>query len=783
MLTDNSSDWVAVVRRTWQALVWGGFILTMLCIFLPLAPRMPETGLDPSWMLGMNQAVAQGLVFGRDVIFTFGPYSAVYTQRYHPATDLLMLLGSAWLALGWLVAVWRLSARHSLLVCALGLVALLFMSRDQLLFSYCFLAALLVYQRHFTCAEDDRRQLSAGLSLALVFIPLGLLPLIKVSMLPPSLLTVVLAGGMLLVRQQWGGLLVALMAPLLALPGFWCLAGQPLDALPDYLGNSNPVITAYAEAMSSWGTRLVPLVYLLLCALIGALILWRGPRGSWQRLALLLLVAAYLFVSFKAGFVRQEGGNRELGALGGLLLALLLLLPLLRNILLWPVLGLSLLVCLYSASDDWRQPERVTAGWSRPYASAYQGVLRRWHQPQAYAEEFSRVLAAIGREHPLPPLQGTVDIYSYDQAFLLASGNRWAPRPVMQSYAAYAEPLLRRNAEYLASPGAADNVLFSIQFIDGKYPALEDGASWPQLLSRYLAYGYRDGWLLMRKRQQPVELLRGQVQITQHRLGEPVALPQIEAPLLARIRVQPTLLGKLVNLLFKTSPLSIEVSLKDGSQKRYKLVSGMAESEFLLSPLIQNTQDFAYLSGRDAWMLEGSQLLSLRIVPALQWLPLWRSDYQLELQAVELPYDSPGGGLLGDERAQPVAAQIQGQGNCPGGIDVLQVRPSLERARLISVSGWLAGNTDKGEASEGVFLQVQGADGYSRVYPAQLFERPDVNQYFHQPRMGPVGYQVKIDAADLRGDYQLSLLRRYQNRLELCQNIIRNLSLNKASGT
>lgn len=58
-------------------------------------------GLDNSWIFGMNQAIAQHLAFGRDIIFTFGPYASVYTKEYYPATDLLMLLGGTCLALSY----------------------------------------------------------------------------------------------------------------------------------------------------------------------------------------------------------------------------------------------------------------------------------------------------------------------------------------------------------------------------------------------------------------------------------------------------------------------------------------------------------------------------------------------------------------------------------------------------------------------------------------------------------------------------------------------------------
>ena len=73
-------------------------MLVVLVAFVPLAPKLPAASLDASWALGLNQALAQGLSFGKDLIFTLGPYSSVYTKAYHPATAFLMLGGSLYLA-------------------------------------------------------------------------------------------------------------------------------------------------------------------------------------------------------------------------------------------------------------------------------------------------------------------------------------------------------------------------------------------------------------------------------------------------------------------------------------------------------------------------------------------------------------------------------------------------------------------------------------------------------------------------------------------------------------
>lgn len=42
-------------------------LIIIIAVFIPLSPKMPAPGLDASWAVGLNQAIAQGLAFGKDI--------------------------------------------------------------------------------------------------------------------------------------------------------------------------------------------------------------------------------------------------------------------------------------------------------------------------------------------------------------------------------------------------------------------------------------------------------------------------------------------------------------------------------------------------------------------------------------------------------------------------------------------------------------------------------------------------------------------------------------------
>ncbi|HEX4571115.1 MAG TPA: hypothetical protein VH184_11860, partial [Dongiaceae bacterium] len=89
----------------WLAGGIGLVALILTALFLiPFSPSMPEAGLDASWRYALNEVVAEGRVFGQEVIFTFGPLASVVTGTFHPATDTMMMVGSALYAAGFCIA-------------------------------------------------------------------------------------------------------------------------------------------------------------------------------------------------------------------------------------------------------------------------------------------------------------------------------------------------------------------------------------------------------------------------------------------------------------------------------------------------------------------------------------------------------------------------------------------------------------------------------------------------------------------------------------------------------
>ncbi|MCL2829955.1 MAG: hypothetical protein FWD77_04355 [Betaproteobacteria bacterium] len=679
--------------RFWKSCLQVLSILGIFALFLPLNPEFPGTDIDPAWAAAMNQAVAQGLRIGEELLFSFGPYSAIFSRNYHPATDLPALLGSAWLALGYSI-LFSMLARGTPVwrrICALlALFAFgaasspdsIFGSRDALFFSYPLLACLALAKTEYSERRQDAFLFFVALS------GLGLLPLIKSSLLPASALSLAFCALFLGHAQQRriGGapgalaaLLVAataLLVPLGALFLCWHLSGQEMGTLAAFARNTLPVISGYADAMSVPGREgEIPLYLIAAFALIffAALVRLKSDpfasekifaparkSGVWgafspeQKLVGAALLA-FFFLAFKAGFVRHD--FHALTAASALALGAAFILVLFPGRI-SPLLFLLALAAALTIRNDVAhayspgEPDfsfaeslpHAGAATLKPFREAAAGLHARFLEPGGLEARYAERLREIHAAQTLPALPGASDIYSFDQPALLASGNTWTPRPVFQSYSAYTPELAWMNETHLLGANAPDNIFFGVQPIDGRLPALEDGSSWPLIFTRYMPTDFADGRIVFRKNAAATDPLFSPLPGRSAALGETVPIPEAlsgassNPALFARIRIEPSLAGKAARLLFKNSPLFIEILLDDGSKRTYRFIPGMAEAGFILSPLLETAHDPFLLLTQPRGVLDAKKLRTMRIFAGENDF-LWRKEYEIEFQLLELPRD------------------------------------------------------------------------------------------------------------------------------------------------
>lgn len=612
--------WATVVR-------WLAGVSTLLYVFSRFIPSTPVDqylfieGIDNAWTQVLHAAFHQHWQFGRDIVFTYGPWGFL-GRGYDPATYPVAV--AAWLLLSLVFwwAGWRL-ARHLSgrrlfswfwLIGFAGLASI--PVGDDLNVRLVAWVLLLLFL-HFFVEEGPFTPTQA-----LLVVSLGWLSLVKFTGLMETVMVVAVIAADNVFRHRRFPWIVPLWAA--SLLCFWVMAGQHLSSFGPYLCNSWRITSGYTEAMmltvktEAWDAGCFLLLAVLLCALTGQ-VAWARHR-FWGLLPLAGL-GAILFIIFKQGYVRHD--RHEITAAMALLLTSWMCLAMA-----WPEnrrsAGLALLLLVGSGLmasslfSRWFPSEglRTQLGGTfnryslvAPVYGVFTGYLR---------DDYEKNFARMRRSCPLPPMQGDADLYSYYQTVLFAHGLRYQPRPVIQSYSAYTPELARLNAAHLRTDHAAGNLLFAIQRIDNRFPSLDDGRSWPELLTRYDVKGPADAqgtYLLLSRSAAPREYHLTPLRDTPARWGEPVAPPSTtNGPIWVEIEIKKTLIGTVVSTLYKPPVLELTVSLRDHGQQDFRLVPAMARGGFLLSPVIGDNRAFAELACTNGQPdLAGREVMSMTV--------------------------------------------------------------------------------------------------------------------------------------------------------------------------
>src|SRR5262249_29679991 len=152
---------------------------------------------------------------------------------------------------------------------------------------------------------------------------------------------------------------------------------------------------------------------------------------------------------------------------------------------------------------------------------------------------------AIRDANPIPVTTGSVDVYPFKLSVPIAYGLLYNPRPVFQSYSACTPLLAQMNAAHLRSPRGPHSILFDVQAIDNRLPALEDGLSWPLLLTQYNLTDASGAFLLLQRAARPRAFQLEPLAHLTVGLGSPIAVPDFGAEAIwATVDIEPTLLGR-----------------------------------------------------------------------------------------------------------------------------------------------------------------------------------------------------------------------------------------------
>ncbi|HUZ08483.1 MAG TPA: hypothetical protein VMV89_13480 [Candidatus Paceibacterota bacterium] len=608
----------AAVRR----LAAAGALIYTLVQFFPGATVSAPT-IDGSWTQTLHIAFEQRWQFGRDIVFTYGPWGFL-SGGYYPPTFVTSVIVWAMLAVVFWWAGWRMACHFSgnKLVSWLWLAG--FTGMANLCFGQSFDIRCVAWVVLLLCLHFFVEDRPITARQALLTAALGLLSLVEFT----SLIEAVIVVGVIAADNVFRQRRFPWIAPLFAvsLLYFWIAAGQRLSLFWPFLLNSRQLTGGFTEAMQYGITETLFVICFLSAS--GMIVALTG-YAAWRRHGRFGVfpvagIGAVMFLTFKHGYVRSDSGHETTAALSLLVAALACLAvswPILQREKKWSrqaTLPLVASVLFFSSFTftGWFPEDGLLAQFVGTFSvRIILAPVKSLADTARLQKIYGQNLAAIRKQFPVPAVEGDADIYPWNQMALFAGGLNYHPRPVFQSYSAYTPELAELNAAYLRSGHAASNIVFGIDPLNGRYPSLDDGLSWPELLTRYDIADTNGTFLLLKRAAAPREYHLTLLEETTIHFGESFTLPATTNTVLwAEMDINKSMTGTVADALYKPAILRLMVSLRDRRQIYFRLVPGEARGGFILSPLIGDKASFVSLASTDGWSkLSGLEVTAITI--------------------------------------------------------------------------------------------------------------------------------------------------------------------------
>jgi len=584
-----------------KAILWLGLLFLLFpASFIPLS-----TGLDASYLYAINALPETGLVFGRDVAFTFGPLGYLLLPSHFGdnllQAEIFRLIVHLLFAAGLASVLWRwANAAQAACFAGLYLVAMLLglpYDYQLLLLLALLLGPSVRVDRVLTLAAPVCTVLAVIFSLIKINLGISSLALIASYLL----LIVVL-------RKPGRWLEVGMSAAAFAFTATVCVVVlfESAENAGRWLAIQSELARGYGSAMSYLGDAPV-LVAGCAALLIFAALGVHAVRKRSSLMGFWAITVIPVILAFKHGFTRQDAHVVLFFAflLGVLSLGVLLaraeaeVRPVLAAFL--GILIFALPVALYPRAKT----DRTRAGLDLVTGAKAVNNLRA----MLFLDQESRGLELRSRrllqEARLPasfvrPVreQGLgVDVVPSELSYLPANGLRWVPNPMLQLYTVYTPELDAWVARHFEGARAPDLLLAEFRSVGNRNMVWDTPETWRAIFRRYEPTGVRPrpGILALRQRTAMPEWSWRRLGEERVQPGRWTRVPASDDWLFAELEMPLSFPGKLAQAAFRVPPVYIETTYEDGRRVRSRFLPETAKSGLLMNYAPRNLRGLTSL--------------------------------------------------------------------------------------------------------------------------------------------------------------------------------------------
>ncbi len=783
-------------------------IMTLLFLAIFQIPEFFPT--FDSHDLGSQAAIdywtLHGFLFGKDIIQNVGPtgflnYPVTYAGFFDQTKLILNILLTAYFIFLLVTATSNLSIAKKIVF--LTIAAVFTAIIDTMLY---FMLFLLLQRLFFTIKWQNL--LLPVLTLALLSLAKGTCFFIVLSIIITSALSH-------LFYKRWLTAFFITTFFCFCVLVFWFSFGQTSSNFIDFVYAMLLFSSGYNEAMTLYESNFIRFLGVITLLGSGLAILLNSlkhcyinaNRAKSIKQVLLALVESFiLFIVWKHGYVRADGH-------------IMLFLQYAMLSTLWIIFTGKSVDLESNKKDSYALPNKLIAllvstasliGLNTVYNFTHidqliRGTYKRMEKNffavldiDRYRQSLRNELKKNIAEMQLPQTKKlvkdkSISYFGISPASIFYNKLKYVPTPATISFASWNSWIMNTEAKFFADDKRAPAyLLFNLQTINNRLVAQDDSLAQLEILHRYVPIGSEAGNLILQRINNTKPLTMEPILKKNYKIGQCVNVPENAnptAPIWIKVNLELPLLSKLMALMYKPPFYSIDFLLEDGSIQKFKFISRMAATGFLLNPLIIKNTDVltAHFEPKDLKLAQDSilnKVVKMRIncdvltffcaqSASLQFKTinnliaennLTSKQYLTSLDNVKNHYDS----VIDKSNIQKITVAEQ----CIGAIDEVNNIPissSFAADKLFKVQGWLAKSIEpKAELPGSVLLVLTDSKGKNTFIKTRLMPRPDVGEHFQKKLLGASGYISITDVSGLEGNYTLGLAYAEGDSIKIC---------------
>lgn len=617
------------------------YILILLILTFPYLDfvHIPSAGIDNSWRIALEISQEKKLIWGQDIIYTYGPLGR-WLQRYTITTGRLELLAvDLFFAVNLAVLLYNLLP-NPLRIWHLGVYFILWALISSMygewvhflwFYSVIYWGVRYVYRPtqgllyYLFVLSTVNFFMKANYGLLILGFIVSLLVFIYLS------------------KQKNGRWFLYQVAILLAL---LIMGAHFLHTdLVNYFISSLHIISGYNESQAIYPDnrlRLVLLSYGIYLLQIATILLYfytlatssykpkNNPYAASFSLVWFLIIS---FVLLKYAFTRADSGHLTVYIKQSSLLLVLIIVSvkeewIRKTFFAFLLLNSSFYLVFYVPVFGKISVNYTTMFTQKVY------ILKHYFQ-SALTEKYpipratfpARIRQKIGNQ--------TTDRIPNEISEIYFNGLNYNPRPVIQSYQAYNWYLDTKNRQKYLSKTAPDWIIYSYESIDGKYPLADETQTLLAVLQRYRVCDEANGCLFLKKTDaiRPLQLVRKET--IRLRMGEPLHFPEKDSLLhVIYTQIHYSLYGKILNVLFQPPQLTMTIGADNNPAVTYRAVPVLLEKGMVVNARVDHLADAKEF-------LETSQVRNKRVTSIvfnekIRWKSGFDAAMEVTLQSYRL---------------------------------------------------------------------------------------------------------------------------------------------------